>query len=78
MHDVFFTRIPILGTLVWAWPSLVFSKTETIVKHNPSFLIKSAIQSEYDNQKMKTNVMYSLYGVTNHHFGPSLCYNLAG
>ena len=34
--------IPILGTLIWAYPNLIFSKTETTVKYNSSFLIKSA------------------------------------
>ena len=35
--------ILILGTVIWMWPNLTLSKSETIVKHNSSFLIKSAI-----------------------------------
>ena len=34
--------IPILGTLIWVCPDLIFSETETTVIYNPSFLIKSA------------------------------------
>ena len=34
---VFNIEIPILGTLIWACPNLIFSKTETTVKHNSSF-----------------------------------------
>ena len=30
---VFNIRIAILGTIIWACPNLVFSKTETTVKH---------------------------------------------
>ena len=53
-------RIPILGTLIWACPNLIFSKIETTVKHNASFLIKSAMQSEHNNQKTgnKCNVKF--------------------
>ena len=46
-------RIPILGTIIWACTNLIFSKTETTVKHNSSFLIKSAMQSEHSNQKIE-------------------------
>ena len=31
--------IPILGTLIWACPIFILSKTETTIKSNPSFLI---------------------------------------
>ena len=47
---VFDIGIPILGTLIWSCPNLIFSKTEATVPHNSSFLIKSAIQSELNNQ----------------------------
>ena len=33
--------------------NLIFSKTETAVKHSSSFLIKSAMQSEHNNQKIE-------------------------
>ena len=39
--------IPILGTLIWTF----FRKTKTAAKHNFRFLIKSAMQSEHNNQK---------------------------
>ena len=42
MHDVFNIGIPILGTISWALPNIILSKTETSVKRNSSFLIKSA------------------------------------
>ena len=50
--------IPILGALIWACPNLIFSQTEITVKHNSSFLIKSATQSEHNNEKIgnKCNV----------------------
>ena len=38
IEAVFNIGIPILGTLTWACPNLIFSKTETTVKHNSSFL----------------------------------------
>ena len=38
---VFDIHIPILGTLIWTYPNLYLSKTETNIKHNFSFLIKS-------------------------------------
>ena len=31
----------ILGTLIWAYPNLILIKTETNIKRNLSFLIKS-------------------------------------
>lgn len=33
--------IPILGTLTWARPNLILSKTEATIKSNSRFLIKS-------------------------------------
>ena len=42
IQAVFDIGIPILGTLIWACPNLILSKTEIIIKHNSSFLIKSA------------------------------------
>ena len=42
IEAVFNIRIPILGTLIWACPNLIFSKNKTTVKHNSSFCIKSA------------------------------------
>ena len=42
IQAVFDIGIPILGTLIWACPNLMLSKTEATVKHNFSFLIKSA------------------------------------
>ena len=51
IQAVFDIGIPILGTPIWTYPNLIFSKTETAVKHNSSFLIKSAMQSEHNNQK---------------------------
>ena len=53
IQAVFDIGIPIVGTLIWACPNLIFSKTETTFKHNSSFLIKSAIQSEHNNQKIE-------------------------
>ena len=50
MQVVLDIGIPILGTLIWVCPNLIFSKTETTVKHNSCFLIKSAMQSEHNNQ----------------------------
>ena len=50
MQAVFDIGIPILGTLIWACPNLIFSKTEITVKHNSCFFIKSAMQSEHNNQ----------------------------
>ena len=52
--------ITTFGKLVWAWPNLIFSKTETAVKHNSSFSIKSAMQSEHSKQKIenKCNVYF--------------------
>ena len=44
---------PILGTLIWACPNLISSKTETITKPNSSFLIKSAMKCEHNNEKIK-------------------------
>ena len=34
---------PLLGTLIWACPNLISSKTETIIERNSSFFIKSAM-----------------------------------
>ena len=77
--DCFQHRNTDLGTLIWAFQNLIFSKTEKTVKHNSSFLIKSAMQSEHNNQKIENvNVMDSLFGLPNHNFGTSLCYNLVG
>ena len=42
MQAVFDIGILILGTLIWACPNLFLSKTETTIKHNSSFLSKSA------------------------------------
>ena len=53
MQAVFDIRIPILSTLIWACPNLIFSKTETTAKQNSSFLIKSAMQLEHNNQKIE-------------------------
>ena len=50
---VFNIEIPILGTLIWVFQNLIFSKTETTVKHNSSFFIKSATQSEHNNEKIE-------------------------
>ena len=47
---VFIIKIPILGTLIWAWQNLIFSETEATGKHNSSFLIKSATKSEHNNE----------------------------
>ena len=40
--------------------NLIFSKTESTVKHNSSFLIKSAVESEHKNQKIekKSNISF--------------------
>ena len=43
MQAVFDSGIPILGTLIWACPNLILSKTETAIKQNSSFLIKSGM-----------------------------------
>ena len=53
IQAVFDIGLPILGTLIWACPNLIFSKTETTVKHNSIFLIKSAMRSEHNNQKIE-------------------------
>ena len=53
IQAIFDIGIQIFGTLIWACPNLIFSKTETTVKHNSSFLIISAMQSEHSNQKME-------------------------
>ena len=50
MQVVLDIGIPILGTLIWVCPNLIFSETETTVKHNSCFLIKLAMQSEHNNQ----------------------------
>ena len=39
---VFDIGFPILGTLIWACLILILSKTETAIKRNSSFLIKSS------------------------------------
>ena len=38
---VFDIGIPILGVLIWACPNLILNKTETTIKRNFSFFIKS-------------------------------------
>ena len=53
IQAIFDIGIQIFGTLIWACPNLIFSKTETTVKHNSSFLIISAMQSEHGNQKIE-------------------------
>ena len=53
IQAVFDIGIPILDTLICAWPNLIFSKTKTAVKHNSSIFIKSAMQSEYNNQEIE-------------------------
>ena len=40
-QDVFNISIPVLGTLIWVCPNLILGKTETTIKFNSSFLIKS-------------------------------------
>ena len=42
IQAVFQIGIPIFGTLIWVCPNLILSKTETTIKSNFSFLIKSA------------------------------------
>ena len=42
IQAVFDIDVTILGTLIWACPDLILIKTETTIKHNSSFLIKSA------------------------------------
>ena len=39
---VFKIGTPILGTLILVGPNSILSKTKTTLKHNSSFLIKSA------------------------------------
>ena len=39
---VFDIGIPILVTRIWVCPNLILSKTETVIKRNSNFLIKSA------------------------------------
>ena len=56
---VFDMSVPILGTLIRACPNLILSKTETTVKHNSSFLIKSARNLNIITRKYKISVMYS-------------------
>ena len=43
IQAVFDIGIPILGTLIWACPNLILSKTEIAIKQNSSFLIKSGM-----------------------------------
>ena len=50
--------LPILGTLIWVDTNLVFSKTETTIKHNSSLFIKSATYCEHNTEEKKINVMY--------------------
>ena len=42
IQAIFNIGIPILGTQIWACPNLILSKTETNIKRNSIFLIKSA------------------------------------
>ena len=65
---VFNIRTPILGTLIWACPNLIFSKTETTVKHNSSFLSNKQRDLNIITRKLKTNVMHSLFGLLNNNF----------
>ena len=71
--------IPILDMLIWACPNLIFSKTETTVKHNSSFSERcSERHMNIITKKYKVNVIYSLYRLLNDYFGTSLFYNLVG
>ena len=68
----------ILGTLIWVWPNLIFSKTATTVKHNSNFLSNQQRNLNIITRKFKTNVMYSLFGLLNNNFRTSLYYNPVG
>ena len=56
MKAFFNINIRILGILILACPNLIFSETETIVKHNTFFFIKSAMQCEHNNEKNRKHV----------------------
>ena len=42
IQALFDIGVPILGSLIWELPNLILSKTKTTIKHNSSFLIRSA------------------------------------
>ena len=78
IQAVFDISIPILGTLIWAFPKLIFSKLKLQLKTTPDFLSNQQRNMNIITRKQKTNVMYSLFGLLNHKFGTSLCHNLVG
>ena len=53
MQAIFDIGKPFLGTLIWACPNLILSKTEIIIKSNFSILIKLATWCEHNNKKIK-------------------------
>ena len=52
IQAVFDNGIMILGKLIWAWPNVILSKTETSIKPNSNFFMKSAT-CEWNNEKIK-------------------------
>ena len=41
LKTVFNIGIPILGTLIWVCPNLIFSQTETTFKQNSNFFLSN-------------------------------------
>ena len=53
MQAVFDISVLILGTVIWVCPNLILNKIEITLKHNSSFLIKTAMQSEHNSEKIQ-------------------------
>ena len=65
MQAVFDIGIPILGTIIWACPNLILSKTETTVNTFPVFWSSQQNNLNIITRKYKINLMYSLFRLLN-------------